>query len=96
MEKKRMVVTTNKWHKPQISIIVDDEQISFCIELKDFIQALKIELQLNNEDSEQLDKGFKKAMDKVIQWSGMRAKKKGPKWDPTIGGVAPLRGPMPS
>jgi len=69
MEKKSKVAISRKWHNPQISIIVTDEQLSFCITLDDFREALRIELQLNDKDKERFDEGFRRAIDRVTRWS---------------------------
>lgn len=41
---KQIVIISRQWHKPRISMIVTDEEVSFAIDLTDFRDAVKKEL----------------------------------------------------
>ena len=59
---KQIVIISRKWDHPKISMIVTDEQLSFCIDLIDFRNAFKKELIISNGDVEKVDQAF----DRVI------------------------------
>ena len=41
---KNLVIISRKWHHPKISMVVTDEELSFAIDLDDFISALQQEM----------------------------------------------------
>ena len=58
-----LVIVSKKWNNPKISMIVTDQEISFCVRLEDFMQAIKMELGSRNGFNEMIDSAF----DRVIQ-----------------------------
>ena len=58
-----LVVVSKKWNNPKVSMIVTDQEISFCVRLEDFMQAIKMELGSRNGLNEMIDSAF----DRVIQ-----------------------------
>jgi len=47
---KQIVIVSRKWHNPKISMVVTDEELSFAIDLTDFIHAVKMEMEADSED----------------------------------------------
>ena len=41
---KNLVIISRKWHHPKISMVVTDEELSFAIDLDDFIGCLQQEM----------------------------------------------------
>jgi hypothetical protein len=57
-----LVVVSKKWNNPKISMIVTDQEISFCMGLENFMQALKMELGSQNGMNEMIDSAFDRVM----------------------------------
>lgn len=57
---KQIVIISRKWNNPKISMMVTDEELSFAIDLENFIKAVKIEASLN-------DNKLDEAVDRVVK-----------------------------
>ena len=47
---KQIVLISRKWDHPKISMMVTDEELSFAIDLYDFIAAMKREMEADSAD----------------------------------------------
>ena len=45
---KQIVIISRKWNNPKISMVVTDEELSFLIDLHDFMRAVSMELLEHN------------------------------------------------
>jgi len=57
---RQIVIISKKWDHPKISMVVTDEELSFAIDLYDFISAMKKEMEADSADID-------KAVDNVIK-----------------------------
>lgn len=64
-EMRQIVIISRKWNHPKISMIVTDDDISFCMDLSDFRDALKQELALTNGQIEKIDEAFQSVIDGI-------------------------------
>jgi hypothetical protein len=49
MSLRHVIVISRKWNNPKISVVVTDEELSFAIDLDDFMKAVKMELGVEGE-----------------------------------------------
>ena len=56
---KHIIVISRKWHNPKISMMLTDEDLSFAIDLVDFIKAVKAEMNGDGNIEDAVDKVVK-------------------------------------
>lgn len=62
---KQIVIISRKWDHPKISMIVTDDQLSFCIDLMDFRDAVKKELTASNGNIKEIDQAFSRVVNGI-------------------------------
>ena len=53
---KNIVIISRKWNNPKISMVLTDEELSFAIDLTDFIFAVKAEMNGNGRIDDAVEK----------------------------------------
>lgn len=59
---KELVIISKKWDKPEISMVVTNEEVSFCMTLSDFINCFKWEMKSENGINEKMDAAFNRVL----------------------------------
>ena len=59
---RNLVIISKKWNHPKISMIVTDDEISFCVGLDDFREAVKQELGQVNGTDKLVDNAFERVV----------------------------------